>query len=165
MKMRNIIGLILIVIGLSALFGLNIGRLIFPLVLITFGVILLRGKRTPFGGSQSSSEEDVVNDVQIFSDANRVLESKNFSGGKVISIFSDSDIDLSKVKTKRKEIKMELVAVFSDLNIRIPEGWTVQSEAVGILGEVKDRTHKKKQNSVKLLIDGASIFGSIEVRS
>lgn len=165
MNSRNVIGIILIVFGLSMLLGINFGRIIFPLFVIGMGFFLLRGKVNLFNSESVSSEEDSINEVVIFSDSNRVVESNNFNGGKVVSVFADTDIDLTKVKSKEKEIKLELVSVFSDLNIKIPKGWTVKSNAVGILGDVKDQGARSNKEQIRLLVDGVSVLGTIKINN
>lgn len=163
MRIRNVIGIVLIIFGLSALLGINLGRVIFPLILIGLGFFLLKGKLNIFNGGTVSSEEEAINEVTIFSDANRVVESNNFRGGRVVSVFADTDIDLNKVKTKQKEIKLELVSIFSDLNIKVPKGWTVNSSAVGILGDIKDPGASNNKGQIKLLVDGVAIFGTVTI--
>lgn len=157
---RFIIGLIFIILGISAFTGFDFGRYIGPLILITIGFLILRGPSR--NSSSRKTEQDFLNEVLIFSGMQRSVMSKNFDGGKIVAVFGGADLDISKCDTKEKKINMELVSVFGGIKLRIPENWYVTSEAVGIIGGVDNKTSAKTRK-IELHINGAAIFGGIEL--
>ena len=108
-------GGLLILLGLGFLFDVNIFEYLIPALLIFLGWQLLNGGRgkTETGvveAERLSSEE--INDVQIFTSENRVLESDAFEGGRYVVIFAGSTLDLREVKTVDENISLEVVALF-----------------------------------------------------
>lgn len=165
MTSRLIIGLIFIILGLSALTGFDLGRYFFPVLLIALGLLVITGRNNRFNMMNSrESEQDVLNETYVFSGTQRKVISGNFSGGKLVAVFGGADLDLTEVKAKQKDLKMELVAVFGGVQLRIPDNWYVTSEAVGILGGIDNKTRTKKKDVV-LHINGAAVFGGIEIKN
>jgi hypothetical protein len=47
----------------------------------------------------------------------------------------------------------------------IPEGWTVVSKVVPIMGGIRDRSQPPKVESKRLVIEGVLMMGGIEVKN
>ena len=159
---RYFIGVMFLALGLSALFGLDLGRFIGPLFLIWIGVMIVSGRsRRHFTERSEVSHDPSLNEVWVFTGVRRKIAGDNFQGGKVTAIFGGAELDLSDVKAKGNEVELELTAVFGGIRMRVPEDWRVESEAVGILGGVDN--HTSRGDKVTLRIKGAAIFGGIEL--
>ena len=100
---RLIVGLFLILIGLSALTGLSLFKFFFSLLLILIGIRILTGQRFTGESTVSASAQDSFNDLGVFSPLNRNLKSDNFQGGKAVFIFSGGEIDLRQTKIRSKK--------------------------------------------------------------
>ena len=87
--------------------------------------------------------------------------SSDFIGGKAVSIFSGTELDLSKVKMKGKTAELQLVAIYGGLKCIVPKDWRVESDGVGILGGFTNNTSGGESH--KLIITGAAIFGGVEI--
>jgi hypothetical protein len=164
MRVRFIVGIIFILLGFSALTGIDLWRFIFPFILIYIGWrILVRGQENVQEEDKiESSSQSSIDETFIFSGTQRRLDSENFNGGKIVAVFGGADLDLSGAKAKKKIIEMELVAVFGGVKLRIPANWEVVSEAVGILGGIDNKT-SVEQKSATLRISGAAVFGGVEI--
>lgn len=165
MNTRYLIGLILVIFGLSALLGINIGRFIGPVFIILLGLLMVTGKKgyNPVNSPQSVSE-DSLNETYVFSGTEKKIESKDFHGGKIVAVFGGANIDLSQVAARQKVIPMELVAVFGAVQLKVPKNWSVVSEAAGIVGGIDNKVATSSA-AVKLHIKGAAVFGGIEIRN
>jgi hypothetical protein len=164
MRARYVIGAIFIILGVSALTGMDLGRFIFPLFLIYIGWRILsrenRGLR--LDGGMKSSSQNSINETFIFSGTKRRLDSENFNGGRITAIFGGADLDLSNTKTKKKVIELDIAAVFGGVKIRVPKNWEIESEAVGILGGIDNKTSLEKK-SATLKLTGVAIFGGVNI--
>lgn len=163
-----VIGAIFIILGLSELSGIDMGRYIGPLFLIGIGWIILNGKkhyRSSHSGATETTDTPELNEVLIFSGTDRKVETADFRGGKIVTVFGGAEIDLSKAKTTKKELKLETVAVFGGIRVKIPANWIVVSEVAAILGGMDNTTKKGKQSNTVLRLTGAAVFGGIEVYS
>lgn len=160
---RLILGGILIIIGLSALTGIDIMRFIFPLFLIWLGWVVISGKKWPTSTAKSTDTANKLSEVLIFTGTEKVVQSKTFNGGKIIAIFGGAEFDLTNVKASKKDIKLELVAIFGSIKLRVPKSWDIDSDAVAIFGGLENKTKSVGAERTAVKVDGAAIFGGIEI--
>jgi predicted membrane protein len=161
---RLILGIVIILIGLSFLFDINILRYLIPLVIIYFGLRILMGKGSETGfDTKTQTQEDKIERVLVFSGLNSKYTSSNFKGGSIVAIFAGGELDLSEVTTQEKEIKMDLVAIFGGVKVRVPRNWQINSEGVGILGGFNNNTGREGEAVTTLKVEGVAIFGGVEV--
>ena len=169
---RIIIGTLFIVWGLSALLGFDLFRFFFAVVIILIGVRILTG-RSYWGGTHSwgnweqmnaatVSQEDVLNEVAIFSPINKSVKSENFKGGMIKMIFAGGVIDLSGVKTQQKEIDLTIKTVFTGLKLIVPKGWKVTIQGSAVFGGYDNRV-QPGEAIVILNLKGSAVFGGIEI--
>jgi predicted membrane protein len=109
---------------------------------------------------------DGIDAVSIFGNVKKVIYSKNFQGGEIVSIFGGAEINLSQADFK-SPIILEIVQIFSGAKLIVPPHWTIRSEAVAIFGGIEDkRPPQAHVNTDKVLIlQGTALFAGIEIRS
>lgn len=162
---KIIMGAILIAWGVGALLHVSIMRFVIAIILIVLGVrLVIRGKHgdKDFEIIKSTSSEDFINEVNIFSATEKVVNSQNFKGGKISMIFSGGKIDLSNVKTNEKIINIEATSIFGGMDIIIPKGWKVSSQGTSILGGFDIRV-ESGEGEVTLNIKGLALFGGVKI--
>jgi predicted membrane protein len=167
-----IVGIILILIGISALTGIPFFGIIFAIVLIAIGVRMISRRSVrggwrwdePSSGAKTASGERSIDEVAVFSPLNKTLTTQDFKGGKIVMVFSGGEIDLSQVKTDLTEIDLEVSSVFSGAEILIPKDWKVKSNANAFFGGVDTSKAQGGDGNVTLTIHGDAVFGGIEVK-
>lgn len=162
---KIIIGAVLIVWGVGALLGVSLFKFVFAFILIAIGIRIIVGKDHDFWdfkSAKSTTNEDYINEVNIFSSANKVIKSETFKGGKIVMIFSGGKIDLSQVKTTEKNIDIELVVLFGGGQLIIPKGWKVNSQGTSIFGGYDTKVEGENAETT-LHMKGVAIFGGIKV--
>ncbi len=162
---RFIFGILFVFIGLSALTNFDWFHYVIPFIFIFIGLRILLFRKWFCSGVTHSSElrENEINEVAIFTGSDKRVITSLFTGGKAVAVFSGMQIDLSEVKSKAKTMELELVAVFGGLKVIIPKGWRVSSEGAGVMGGFSNQTSGGTDNSPKLHIKGAGVFGAVEV--
>jgi hypothetical protein len=167
MRSHTLLGVIIILIGLSILFHFAIFNFLFAFVILWIGVKILTGQSEVFGSIASATKgvlnEDSVNRVLVFSGIKTKLKTENFQGMEVVTIFGGGEIDAGLVKTKKTNIDVDLVAIFGGLKLIVPKGWQVKSEGVGIIGGFNNSTNSPVKSGVTVHLKGAAIFGGVEV--
>jgi predicted membrane protein len=162
------IGIILILMGASALLGISFFNFIVAVILIAVGLRLIAGRAAPdvwhIDDPRIVSDEEGVDEVVIFSGLNKSFTTKRFKGGNLVMVFSGGEIDLSQAKTNSTEIDLEISSVFSGVRIIVPKDWKVRSTATVLLGVVNVRQAQGGDGPVTLTIRGEAAFGEIEVR-
>lgn len=160
---RNIIGLILIIVGVSSLFGLGLFRYFLPLFIIWVGYTVMTGSKWPFKSSANTSSGEDINEFLLFAGSKKIIENAKTKGGQVTAIFSESTIDMSKIKSPASNITLDVTSVFASVKVRVPEGWSVTSDAVAILGGIDNKTRTASAKKTQLHITGVAVFGGIEI--
>ncbi len=166
-------GTLLVITGLIFLQlrigGYNILGLFWPVLIILLGVavifshsaIVKRIKR-----AQVSSGNDFFEEVDVFGGGERVVQSDQFRGGRVVSVFGGSKIDLTRCTLSPHDNIIEMVAIFGGSTLLVPSDWNVKLEVFNIFGGFSDkRSNINIDTSKTLVIKGVAIFGGGELKS
>jgi len=113
------------------------------------------------------SKEDFITSTSIFGGAKKIVISKNFKGGDLVSIFGGTELDLSQADFTGTAV-IELTTIFGGTKFLVPSNWSVKSEAVTIFGGMEDKRRMATVTETPdktLLLRGTVIFGGIDIKS
>jgi predicted membrane protein len=116
---------------------------------------------------QTFSKEDFVNATSVFGGTKKIIISKNFKGGDILSIFGGTELDLSKADINGTAI-LELINIFGGTKLILPSNWTVKSEAAVIFGSIEDKrsvTPAADGTEKILLLKGTVMFGGVDIKN
>ena len=146
--------------------------LFWPAIFIIGGVIVLTNARWFKGDnwrSKTTNSSDVIDITSIFGGGERVINSQNFSGGKITSIFGGSEVDLTRAQLSPGESVIEVSCIFGGTSLIVPPDWNIVIDVTPILGGFSDSrkiVHGMATDTSKtLILRGAVIFGGGEVKS
>jgi len=141
-----------------------------PILLILAGLLFINNHRKrksdAIPGKINDPSEDLIDEVSIFSGNIKRIESSNFSGGEITSIFGGSELYFNNCKLSPNGAVIELVNIFGGTKIVVPRDWNVKIEVVSILGGFADkRVFLENEGPSKntLTIKGMTIFGGGEI--
>ncbi len=170
-------GVLLIIIGAFFLLPkfmvlpVSAFKLFWPAMLIFLGVLILfkgvfnRG----FGISASSTDGDMIEDVNVFGGHDRIITSENFKGGEIINVFGGGKYNLLQSKLAQGKNVIEMVMVFGGSKFIVPPGWDIKVEVAGVFGGFSDKrmiTGDEIYDPARtLVIKGIAIFGGGELSS
>lgn len=157
---------------------------IWPLILITVGALFIfrprhrhcRGFKKKEGiqsetntplSEENYTQDDIIDNVNIFSGTKKVILSKNFKGGDIVNIFGGSEIDLTQADITTPAI-LEVTAIFGGATLIVPSNWAIKSEAVTIFGGIGDKRKivpSTESPTKTLVLKGTMIFGGMEIKS
>jgi len=148
-------------------------RTFWPLVLIAVGIVFILRQRgqDPFGKSRTDKENDidVLDDVNIFGGGEVVINSGNFKGGKVTSIFGGANYNLVSAKLGEAPVIVDVFAAFGGSTFIVPKDWNVRVEVTAIFGGFSDSRKPTSDTSIDLdkvlIIKGLVMFGGGEVKA
>lgn len=139
----------------------KVWSVVWSLAIVVTGLSLLfhhnQGKRTT---SDKTSELFVV-----FSGTDDRNNSDNYTGGTLSAIFGGINLDLRGSNIKDKAT-LDVFTFFGGADLRVPEGWRVQTVGVPILGGWENKAAKPtSKNAPTLIVRGTCIFGGISVKN
>ena len=117
----------------------------------------------------SSVSADLLKEQVVFGSLKRKVESSNFQGGKLDSLFGSIDLNLrrAQISSPERSATLEVNAIFGSIELRVPETWRIVTHAAGVFGTIEDKTLANKTaafDGPTLFIRGAAIFGSVEIK-
>ena len=139
---------------------INIGDVIFPAIVITFGVSMLVNGRPNRNVSADSSEE-----VSAFlSGTSTKNNAKDYTGARMTAVMGGIEMDLSHAEIKNEAV-LNVFVMMGGIELRVPENVIVKNRASVVLGGIEDKTRPtdSKHNPV-LFIDGSILMGGVEVK-
>jgi predicted membrane protein len=160
------IGCLFLLINLEVL-GHKIWYYLWPVLIILFGLWVIFRPRI---GSREKIPEIKGHDLDVsgvFSGLKRVIDSKEFRGGKASAIFGGLELDFTESGLAENEATVEVTAAFGGIEIRVPTEWKVIIDSNPIFGAIEDKrkTIPPVEDAPKLYIRGTVIFGGIEIKS
>lgn len=131
-----------------------------PVVLVLLGVSMVLNRRRR---SVSTVHGDSFEFLSVSSTVDRQL-SGSLREGSATAVFGDVTVDLRN-EDVAGPLEVDAVAVFGDVQLRVPEDWDVSTEAVGIFGSVADLRSDRppRKSSPDLAVSGVAVFGDVLV--
>ena len=112
---------------------------LWPLFLVMFGFHMLT--RSLAGPPQPDEAIDASETSFAFlSGVERRNASPDFRGGSATAFMGGVDLDLSEAEMAGEVVVFSVFAMMGGIEIRIPEGWSLENKVAPILGGVEDRT-------------------------
>jgi predicted membrane protein len=104
----------------------------------------------------------------VFSGTRQKIESQDFEGGKVATVFGGAEIDLRAAGTKRELVTIKADAVFGGIELWVPASWQTTVRGTGVFGSFEDKTFPAtpgQQAKTRLVVTGGAVFGSVIVKN
>ncbi len=145
-----------------------------PVLLIGIGFMLIYRQRSPQHirydehGNPLKGNNGYLNDISLFGGGVKIIQSKQFKGGTITAIMGGSEFDLRQVEFATDVAVIDVFTLFGGTKFIVPEDWTIQSDAIAILGSFNDKRGVSSSSVVSnkvLVIKGIVMLGGIEVKS
>ena len=116
---------------------------------------------------EGATEDDYLDSTSVFGGTKKLVLSKNFKGGEIVTIMGGAEINLTQADIQGRAI-LDVTQIMGGTKIVVPSNWDVKSEMAAILGGIDDKRIIQpggvNPNKV-LIIKGTSILGGIDIRS
>lgn len=156
-------------------FPYNFRNTFWPVLLILVGLFVLfnsgvfRKKSLNDSPENALGERTFIDEVNIFSGAERIITGKNMTGGRITSIFGGSEVDFSKATLSSGTNVLELFYMFGGSSITVPADWVVVNKLTAIFGGFADKrqvgTASDEVPEKTLIVRGFILFGGGEIKS
>lgn len=142
---------------------------LWPVIIILFGLSLLRGARmrgSVWTGQAESDGDSYVRGLAILGGYSRRNTSGTFRGGELTAVMGGCDLDLRGAAMEGDEATIDIFAMWGGISIKVPEDWAVVVNVVPIMGGVEDKSRPAKTGKVKrLILTGYAIMGGAEIKN
>ena len=178
-KFRSITPIWLIIIGAYFLarhqgwIAFSIGQYFWPLFIIVIGLSLLirprnasRSFKTNLGGGDNIDSNSFFDTVAIFWGVRKAVLSKSFAKGDIVNIFGGTEINFMQADITNTAV-IDLVVIFGGVKLIVPADWDVRVNVVHVFAGTDDKRqfHSVPASKKVLLVNGAAIFGGIDILS
>jgi predicted membrane protein len=165
-------GLVFFVIGLVLLLR-ELDLMFFPPRILWPTILLLIGGRLVWGawwhGGRNAPPADPsgrMSSLSLFGGAEHRSNSADYRGGDATAVFGSCKIDLRQAAIMSGEAVIDAFAMWGSVEIWVPRDWGVSLQGTPILGSFEDKTNQVKEAAgPRLVVRGAAIMGSVEVKS
>ena len=105
--------------------------------------------------------------THVFSSGEYIVSESEFKGGELTVVFGSSEIDLRKTTLPEGDIYLEIQAVFSGVELYIPDDWNVETQIECVFSGVTDkrRTADITNSSRKLILVGTCVFSGLDIKN
>lgn len=144
---------------------------LWPLVFVAIGASLIFRKTRQGEALEKKSfddDADSVDEMAIFSGAERTITSQNFQGGKLTAIFGGTELNLINADLAEGTNILDVFVMFGGTDIRVPSDMNVKIKATAIFGGFSDErkvlTENEANNGKELVIKGLVLFGGGSIK-
>jgi len=147
---------------------------LWPLILIGLGIYIMLRSRTPENknitdsAGKMISNEDLIDEFNLFGGSEKIINSSNFRGGKITSIFGGTDLNLQNSRLAEGENALDVFVLFGGVDLRMPNNWIIKNNVTTILGGFSDKRvipqNEVEEESKVLRLKGTIIFGGGEIK-
>ena len=151
--------------------GVNLGALIFPVLLVFIGLSILFHKsfyhHHHHDGSQDGGcrNKDGIRDyTAVFGGQNIKIENEEFPGADITAVFGGVELDLRSARITQDAV-IDVTAVFGGADIFVPNGVNIKVASTPIFGGVSNKTGSANvQGAHTIFINGTCIFGGVTIK-
>jgi hypothetical protein len=113
--------------------------------------------------SNAKPETEEIDMVSIFTGTDLVSTAEPFYGGRVLSMFAGTQLDLRKATPAPTGIEIEVTAICSGVLIVVPEGWRVRFSLRNISSGISDATRTTADPDVPTVnVTGVVAFSGLK---
>jgi len=111
--------------------------------------------------------------VAVMGETRRMLVAEQFAGVSMTAVMGQCRLDLrNAIVQPGEEVVVDVLSVMGEVTIRVPDGWIVDTQALPVMGALKDLRIAPSdpnlfhgQRPPRLVLHGAVVLGGVEITS
>lgn len=151
-----------LLLGTTGAVEANLWQFVWPAILIVIGLSFLFGRSS---GRGRTTRDDRIEHFAIFSGIEVANHSQHFSGGSVSAMFGGAEVDLRNAQLA-PGASLDVFTAFGGVEIAVPQGWKVVVHGFPLFGGFDNITTKESLSvdSPSLDLHAVALFGGIKVK-
>ena len=163
---NRITGGIILLLSVSFLFNtlldFNFFSVLWPILIIGIGVsLLLKEEREE--EKKVKDDTSYLSQTLLFKDENLKVDSQNFKGGRLDMFVGSLKLDLREAKVSKGGAKLNINAIFANVNVLVPKECRVKSKGSRVIGDWTINLKDREREEPVLNINGNILFGEVKI--
>ena len=163
---NRITGGIILLLSVSFLFNtlldFNFFSVLWPILIIGIGVSLLF-KEERKEEKKVKDDTSYLSQTLLFKDENLKVDSQNFKGGRLDMFVGSLKLDLREAKVSKGGAKLNINAIFANVNVLVPKECRVKSKGSSVIGDWTINLNEREREEPVLNINGNILFGEVKI--
>lgn len=163
---NRITGGIILLLSVSFLFNtlldFNFFSVLWPILIIGIGVSLLF-KEERKEEKKVKDDTSYLSQTLLFKDENLKVDSQNFKGGRLDMFVGSLKLDLREAKVSKGGAKLNINAIFANVNVLVPKECRVKSKGSRVIGDWTINLKDREREEPVLNINGNILFGEVKI--
>ena len=163
---NRITGGIILLLSVSFLFNtlldFNFFSVLWPILIIGIGVSLLF-KEERKEEKKVKDDTSYLSQTLFFKDENLKVDSQNFKGGRLDMFVGSLKLDLREAKVSKGGAKLNINAIFANVNVLVPKECRVKSKGSRVIGDWTINLNEREREEPVLNINGNILFGEVKI--
>jgi hypothetical protein len=137
-----------------------------PLLLIMVGGLLLwQAFERPRRGGPAEAESPFLSELGLMGVARRSVRSLDFRGGYITAVMGGVELDLRKCRIAHSPARIDLVAVWGGIELKVPADWVVEGRVVPVMGAFLNKAQclAEAEGAPRLVLSGSAVMGGVEI--
>ena len=145
----------------------------FVIVFVLLGVLIIGN--WPGRRGEAADAGDHPRLAAVIGSAQRAPETRVFSGAEMTALMGSCALDLTRAQmAPGGEATIDIFAMMGSVTIRVPDGWTIDTHAVPVMGSIRDERWPAPKagadnsfatDAPRLQLRGVVMMGSIFIKS
>jgi len=145
----------------------------FVIAVVLLGVLIIGNWPGRRGEASDASAHPRL--AAIFGSAQRAPETRDFTGAELTALMGSCALDLTRAQmAPGSEATIDIFAMMGSVTIRVPDGWTIDTHAVPVMGSIRDSRwpapkagagYSFATDAPRLQLRGVVTMGSIFIKS
>lgn len=136
-----------------------------PIIIILVGLSFVFNTFKIRGINKKVTTKASANYYGIFSGCEEKINTDEFKGTNVYSVFGGVDLDLRGANIKAEEVVINAYSIFGGTELMVPEGYNIVMNSTAIFGGNDNKTKNVfKEGNKTIYINCVSVFGGTEVK-
>lgn len=163
---NRVTGTIILLLSVSFLFNtlldFNFFSVLWPILIIGIGVSLLF-KEEKLEEKKAKDDTSYFLRTLLFKEQNLKVDSQNFKGGRLDMFVGSLKLDLREAKVSKGGAKLNINAIFANVNVLVPKECRVKSKGSSVIGDWTINLNEREREEPVLNINGNILFGEVKI--
>ena len=139
---------------------------LWPILLVFAGLFMVQRALRPAKKKSVSADADKLTAYSMLSGVRRQSASSDFRGGDLTAIMGGCEVDLRQAQISNGPAIVDVLAFWGGIDLQVPRSFTVQQEAVAMLGGCEDKTDQSQADPDQILIvRGLAVMGGVVIKN